>query len=117
MKRGQEFLCEIHGTEGDIALAARMRASTQRQELTVRGARGADKDLAELAVPARYRWVPDAVPQGSPYNVAQLYAVLGRGIRGEASAYPDFGAAVARHRMLDMITEAARTGQKQVPPT
>jgi hypothetical protein len=30
------------------------------------------------------------------------------------TAYPDFDAAIARHRMLDMITEAARTGRKQV---
>ena len=49
MKRGQEFLFEIHGTEGDLSLAATMRASTQRQELTVRGARGSDKDVAEHA--------------------------------------------------------------------
>ncbi len=114
MKRGQEFLCEIHGTEGDLALGATMRASTQRQELTVQGARGADKDLANLPVPLKYRWVPDTVPQGSPYNVAQLYVALGRAIRGQVTAYPDFDAAIARHRMLDMITEAARTGRKQV---
>src|SRR6202012_511871 len=59
MKRGQEFLFEIHGTEGDLSLAATMRASTQRQELTVCGARGADEDVAEMAVPAKYRWVPE----------------------------------------------------------
>jgi predicted dehydrogenase len=114
MKRGQEFLCEIHGTDGDLALSATMRASTQRQELAVRGARGSDKDLVEMRVPAKYRWVPQGVPQDSPYNVAQLYAALGKAIRGETAAYPDFDAAIARHRMLDMITEATRTGQKQV---
>ena len=65
-------------------------------------------------MPAKYRWVPDAVPQGSPYNVAQLYAKLGEAIRDGKPAHPGFDAAIARHRMLDMITEAARTGQKQV---
>ena len=29
MTRGQEFLCEIHGSEGDLVLAATQRASTQ----------------------------------------------------------------------------------------
>jgi predicted dehydrogenase len=114
MKRGQEFLFEIHGTEGDLSLAATMRASTQRQELTVRGARGSDKDVAEMAVPTKYRWVPEGVPEGSPYNVAQLYAKLGEAIRDRKPAHPGFDAAIARHRMLDMITQAARTGQKQV---
>ena len=114
MKRGQEFLFEIHGTEGDLSLAATMRASTQRQELTVRGARGSDKDVAEMTVPSKYRWVPAGVPEGSPYNVAQLYAKLGEAIRDRKPAHPGFNAAIARHRMLDMITQAARTGQKQV---
>ena len=69
MTRGSEFLFEIHGSEGDLALAATMRASTQRQELTVRGARGTAKDLADMPVPAKYRWVPEAMPEGSPYKL------------------------------------------------
>ncbi len=113
MARGNEFLFEIHGTEGDLALAATMRASTQRQELTVRGARGATKDLEDLPVPAKYRFVPEGVPHGSPYNVAQLYAKLGKAIRDGGAMEPDFATAIQRHQMLDMITAAARTGQKQ----
>jgi predicted dehydrogenase len=113
MSRGHEFLCEIHGSEGDLVLAATTRASTQRQELTVRGARGADKELADMPVPAKYRWVPDRVPQGSPYNVAQLYAKLGEAIRSGTPVHPGFDAAVTRHQMLDMIVQASRTGQKQ----
>jgi predicted dehydrogenase len=113
MKRGQEFLCEIHGTDGDLSLAATMRASTQRQELTVQGAQGAAKDLEILPVPAKYRLVPEGVPQGSPYNVAQLYAKFGQAIRDGKPMQPGFDAAVRRHQMLDMITEAARSGQRQ----
>lgn len=113
MTRGNEFLCEIHGTEGDLVLAATTRTSTQRQELSVRGARGATKDLADMPVPDKYRWVPGTVPNGSPYNVGQLYAKLGAAIRDGKPMHPGFDAAVARHRMLDMIVRAARTGQKQ----
>jgi predicted dehydrogenase len=114
MTRGHEFLFEIHGEDGDLVLAATSRASTQRQELSVRGARGAGVPLADMAIPAKYRWVPDGVPEGSAYNVAQLYQRLAEGIRGGKSILPDFDAAVTRHRLLDMIVRAAETGQKQV---
>jgi predicted dehydrogenase len=114
MTRGHEFLFEIHGSEGDLVLAATSRASTQRQELTVQGARGKGVPLADLPIPARYRWVPDGVPQGSPYNVAQLYAKLHRAIDTGTPVQPGFEEAVRRHRMLDMIVRAAKTGQKQV---
>jgi predicted dehydrogenase len=114
MTRGNEFLFEIHGSEGDLVLAATQRASTQRQELTVQGARGAGVPLAEMPIPAKYRWVPDTVPQGSPYNIAQLYVRLGEGIRNGTPVAPGFDAAVRRHQMLDMITRASETGRKQV---
>jgi predicted dehydrogenase len=114
MTRGHEFLFEIHGETGDLVLEATTRASTQRQELSVRGARGAGTPLADLPIPAKYRWVPEATPRESPYNVAQLYAALGMAIRGGKPVTPGFDAAVARHHMLDMITQAAETGQMQV---
>src|SRR3954463_13915388 len=54
MTRGTEFLFEIHGEEGDLTLTATTRASMQRQELTVRGAQGTARELAELPIPARH---------------------------------------------------------------
>jgi predicted dehydrogenase len=114
MTRGHEFLFEIHGEEGDLVLAATSRASTQRQELSVQGARGAGVPLADMTIPAKYRFVPGSVPEGSAYNVAQLYARLGEGIRTGKPVTPGFNEAVTRHRLLDMITRAAETGQKQV---
>ena len=86
----------------------------QRQELTVRGAQGAAKELAELPIPARYRWVPDSMTRDSRYNVAQLYARLADSIREGKPASPSFAAAVTRHRLLDAIVQASETGQKQV---
>ena len=114
MTRGLEFLFEIHGSEGDLALSATTRASTQRQELTVQGARGRGGDLSTLPVPDQYRWVPASVPTGSPYNVAQLYRQLGKSIQGGSPAHPGFDSAVLRHRMIDMVVRASRTGQRQV---
>ena len=113
MARGTEFLFEIHGDKGDLALSATERASMQRQELKLQGAQGGAKVLADLPVPARYRWVPDGVPAGSPYNVAQLYARLAEAIGDGKPASPGFAAAVARHRLIDAIVRASDTGQKQ----
>jgi predicted dehydrogenase len=114
MSRGTEFLFEIHGEEGDLVLAATTRASMQRQELSLQGAQGAGAALADIPIPDKYRWVPKTVPQGSPYNVAQLYARFADSIRNGNSAGPDFSAAVVRHRLLDAITQASDTGQKQL---
>ena len=114
MTRGTEFLFEIHGDRGDLTLAATTRASMQRQELIVRGAQGTAKDLAELPVPPRYRWVPEGLAEDSRYNVAQLYARLAESIRAGKPANPSFAAAVTRRRLLDAITLASETGQKQM---
>jgi predicted dehydrogenase len=113
MARGTEFLLEIHGEAGDLQLMAMSRASMQRQELKLKGARNDNAELAELPIPTKYRWVPEAVPPGSPYNVAQLYRRLAEGILDGKSVSPGFDAAVRRHRLIDMITHASDTGMKQ----
>jgi predicted dehydrogenase len=114
MNRGTPFLFEIHGEEGDIQLTASSRASMQRQELNVRGARGDAKELAELPIPANYRWIPEGVAADSRYNVAQLYAKLADSIRDGKPVRPGFDAAVTRHRLLDAIVRASETGMKQI---
>jgi predicted dehydrogenase len=115
MARGTDFLFEIHGTEGDLALTATSRTSMQRQELNLKGARGEAALLADLPVPGKYRWVPEGLAADSRYNVAQLYVKLAEGIRGGKPASPSFDAAVTRHRLLDAIVRASETGQKQYP--
>jgi len=117
MARGTAFLFEIHGDEGDLVLAALSRDSMQRQELKLQGARGKGGALAELPVPGKYRWMPEGMPLGSPYNVGQVYAKLAESIRNGKPASPGFDAAVTRHRLLDAIVRAAETGQTQYPDT
>ncbi len=113
MARGTEFLFEIHGQEGDLQLTATSRASMQRQELNLKGARGGGTELADLPIPGKYRWVPQGMPPGSPYNVAQLYRRVAEGILDGKSVSPGFDAAVRRHRLIDMITHASDMGVTQ----
>ena len=114
MARGTEFLCEIHGSDGDLVIASTTGGSMQRQDLSLHGAHGKGDKLATLTIPAKYRYVPDATPINSPYNVAQLYVKLGESIRSGTPASPGFDAAVRRHRLIDAIVAASRTGQKQM---
>jgi len=114
MNRGTAFLFEIHGEEGDLQLTATSRASMQRQELNVKGARDDAKELAELPIPGKYRRMPQGVAPDSRYNVAQLYARLAESIRNGKPVNPGFDAAVTRHRLLDAIVRASETGMRQV---
>jgi predicted dehydrogenase len=113
MNRGTAFLFEIHGDQGDLQLTATSRASMQRQELNLKRARGDEKELADLPVPAKYRWVPEGVPPDSRYNVAQVYVRLAESIRNGKPVSPGFDAAVTRHRLIDAIVRASETGIKQ----
>ena len=105
---------DLHGEEGDLQLTATSRASMQRQELNVKGARRDAKELAELTIPDKYRWVPEGIAPDSRYNVAQLYARLAESIRDGRPLGPGFDAAVTRHRLIDAIVRASETGMKQV---
>jgi hypothetical protein len=72
------------------------------------------KPLADLSIPESYRWVPPAVPAGLPFNVAQLYMRMAKGIREGKSISPDFDVAVKRHQLLDVIQKAPDTGIRQI---
>jgi predicted dehydrogenase len=113
---GTNFLFEIHGTEGDLAIVPadpRRATNIQVSEFTVRGSQ-AGKPLADLSIPESYRWVPPAVPTGLPFNVAQLYVRMAEGIREGRSVSPDFDVAVKRHQLLDVIQNASNTGIRQI---
>ena len=112
---GTPFLFEIHGTDGDLAIAPaepRRASSVQISELTLRGSQ-AGKPLADLPIPASCRWVPPAVPAGPPLNVAQLFQRMAEEIKTGKPASLGFDVAVQRHRLLDAIQKASDTGLRQ----
>jgi predicted dehydrogenase len=109
--RGTNFLWEINGTEGDLVLVG-PSGHGQMMEPQLRG--GRDKSLVDLAIPSEYRFVPEPVPQGPSFNVAQAYVRLAEDLRNGTTQVPTFAHAVHRHRMLDAVCVAARTGQRQI---
>ena len=68
---GSGWRMEVYGTEG--TLSARSEEMVQYGNVHLYGAQGAGQPLQPLEVPARLSAAPDSVPDGEPYNVAQLY--------------------------------------------
>ena len=112
---GVGFLFEIHGTEGDLVIGPvrpRPGSSVQISELNVKGSRDR-KPLEEIELPENYRWVPPEMPAGAPFNVGQLFVHMAEAIREGRSVAPDFGLAVKRQHLLDIVQKASDTGQRQ----
>jgi hypothetical protein len=85
----------------------------QYAQIQLQGAKGQDSSLAELPIPERLTWIPGEVPQGAPFNVAQMFRKLGQGIREGTTVEPDFDLAVERHKLLDLIQRSSDQGMKQ----
>ncbi len=77
------------------------------------GARRDEGALHEIDIPDRLIWAPPEVPQGPPFNVAQMYRRLADAIRTGGPVEPDFDFAVRRHRLLSAIQQASDEGRRQ----
>lgn len=113
LSRGTDFHWEINGTDGDLVVTGD-HGHLQQARLTVRGARGAATELAELPVPERYFDVPelDGLRAEPAYNVGIQYARVLRDLREGTRTVPDFAHAARRQRLLDAIERAAATGTR-----
>lgn len=110
LSRGTKLLWEINGTDGDLQLVGDYQL--QLSELTVSGARGDDKELATLEVPARYRQASPSLPIRVA-NIGEAYLRVEADLRTGSRTAPSFDDAVTRHRMVEAVLEAARSGQRQ----
>ena len=108
---GRDYRLEIYGRDGTIV--AESNEHPQLGGMRLLGGRAADQGLRELAVPDRLMWVPDSIPSGPPYNVAQMWSRFADAIRTGKSAEPDFRLAVTRHRLLAAVQRASDTGVRQ----
>jgi predicted dehydrogenase len=81
-------------------------------ELSLKGARGEERMFKPLEVPASYRagWPKDV----EPGNVARMYARMARDLRDGTRTAPSFDDAVAVHRIIAAIENAAESGSRVV---
>ena len=85
----------------------------QYARIQLQGGLSQDNELREMPIPERLTWIPEDVPQGAPFNVAQMYRRLGQAIQEGTGVQPDFDLAVRRHRLLDVIQRSSDQGMKQ----
>ena len=108
---GTGWRMEVYGRAG--TLVASSDQMVQYAQIRLQGGLSQDGELKELPIPERLTWAPGEVPLGAPFNVAQMYRRLGQAIQEGKSAEPDFGLAVRRHRLLDVIQSSSDQGMKQ----
>ena len=108
---GTGWRMEVYGREG--TLVASSDQMVQYAQIQLRGGLSQDSELIEMPIPERLTWVPAEVPQGAPFNVAQMYRRLGRAILEDRGVEPDFDLAVQRHRLLDAIQRSSDQGKRQ----
>lgn len=106
---GDGLVWEINGTEGDIRVTG-SSGHAQMVQLSLAGGRGDDKELRPLGVPSELLtgWPDDVVPG----NVARVYARMAADLREGTRTAPSFDDAVALHRIVSAIEDAARDGQR-----
>ena len=99
---------EVYGREGTIVASS--PSLMMLSPVRLQGGRGDQGGLEDLTVPDRFTWIPEEVPHGEPFNVAQQYRRLVEAIRDGTTADPDFDLAVTRHRLLDAIQRSSDQG-------
>lgn len=110
--RGPGFQWEINGTEGDLVIEG-SSGHIQMTPVNLKGARGAEKKVVDLPTPASCLWAPKETPEGFPFNVAQAYVHVAEDMMTGSEKAPTFDDAVMRHRMIEAIVTAAKTGRQQ----
>lgn len=106
VSRGTNLLWEINGTEGDIQVTGDL-GHAQMIQLTVRGARGDEKELKPL-MPATAQYEPWPEFAGAR-NVGRVYARLYDDITMGTATAPNFKDAVALHQLIDAIEKSAKS--------
>jgi predicted dehydrogenase len=110
--RGVGLVWEINGTEGDIRTTG-PSGHAQMVPLSIEGARGDEKELRPLQVPASYRsGLSDDPVVG---NVARVYARMAADLRAGTRTAPGFDDAVEVHRIIAAVESSAASGRRTSP--
>lgn len=105
------FFWEINGTRGDLIVTGES-GRLQYGDFQIRGAIDG-KALEDMPVPERYRLVAGVSPADVSYTLAHAYTLMNRDIRDGTGHTPTFADGLRRHRMIEAIERAARSGDRQ----
>lgn len=106
---GEGYKLEIWGREGQLVMTAAEGPNIGPMEL--RGSKGA-APLERMLPPSEYIYVPEDMPKGAPFNIAQIYARAADAVKdGSALKAPTFADAVKHHKLLDAIDLASKEGR------
>jgi predicted dehydrogenase len=94
---------EIFGESGSLVLTG---GSFNQGPSQLLGARGKEP-LEAMATPRRFTLVPDQVPAGPAYNVAQAYVRFAASLSQGQPFEPDFQHAVKRHALIEAIERSS----------
>ena len=98
---------EIFGTGGTLVLTT---GSLNQGPSKVQGSRGKEP-LEPMDPPRRFKLVPDSIPSGAAFNVAQAYVRLAAAFNQSQPYAPDFQHAVRRHALIDAIERSDAEGR------
>jgi predicted dehydrogenase len=101
------FVWDIHGTDGDLRMTG-PTGHTQIVPLNIEGARGDERALQPIPIPGDDVDLADNVPG----NVARIYRRLAHDLRHGTRTAPSFDDAVALHRVLAAVEQAAHEGRR-----
>jgi predicted dehydrogenase len=113
MFKGTNFRWEINGTAGELLITAD-GGHPAVFPLTVQGSQDNDPRMELLTIPDKYGQVAATGLMPLALNVAEYYRQLARDLTTGTDLTAGFGDALVRHRMINAIEVAARTGIQQV---
>ena len=106
---GEGYRLEVWGREGTLVLSG--GEGPNIGPLTLQGSKG-NAPLETIPVDDSHVLVPEGMPKGAPYNIAQIYSRAVDAVKGGLSfKAPTFADAVKHHRLLETIERASNEGR------
>ncbi|WP_270938188.1 Gfo/Idh/MocA family protein [Falsiroseomonas oryzae] len=107
---------EINGTAGDLVVTTappigNAPVGIQRAVLRLEAALQGSREFAAVP-PADPAPLPDGMPGGAPAFTARLLRRFAAAIRSGRDATPHFATALDRHRLIEAVAEASRSGRR-----
>lgn len=106
------YRVEIYGRTGSLFLDASETSSLGTLKLM--GAKREDTKPAEIKIPNRLTWSHEVAHIDSAFPIAQMWRRFALVLRDEKSDVPDFETGLNRHRLMNSVETASKTGQKQI---